>query len=134
MLEVFPVLQELYPTLTSYQYEQELTFMLKHNYAQVAVYDGKLCVGVSGFWIGNKLWCGKYLELDNIVVSSNYRGKGVGKMIFNFLEKKAKEELCTMLSLDSYTTNYKAHRMFYNEGFVPKGFHFIKVLDKSKIR
>lgn len=134
MIQVLSVLQELYPSLTKLQYQKELEFMLKHNYNQVAVYNQEICVGVSGFWIGNKLWCGKYLELDNIVVSNYYRGKGVGKLMFNYLEKKAREENCTMLSLDSYTTNYKAHKMFYNEGFAPKGFHFIKVLDKSKIR
>ncbi|MBM3161081.1 MAG: GNAT family N-acetyltransferase [Bacteroidetes bacterium] len=134
MLEYLPILNELYPALTYKAYKDELAFMLQHNYGQVGVFSENECLGISGFWIGNKLWCGKYLELDNIVVSEKYRNSGVGKLLFDFLHRKAEEHNCTMLSLDSYTTNYKAHKMFYNEGFAPKGFHFIKILKSDKVR
>ena len=134
MLQYLSVLNELYPSLTAVAYETELTDMLKHNYGQVGVFDGEDCIGISGFWLGNKLWCGKYLELDNIVVSNKHRSRGVGKLLFDFLNQKAIEENCTMLSLDSYTTNYKAHKMFYNEGFAPRGFHFIKILNEDNVR
>lgn len=134
MLQYLSLLNELYPSLTAVAYETELTDMLKHNYGQVGVFDGEECIGISGFWLGNKLWCGKYLELDNIVVSNKHRSRGVGKLLFDFLNQKAIEENCTMLSLDSYTTNYKAHKMFYNEGFAPRGFHFIKILNEDNVR
>jgi hypothetical protein len=64
--------------------------MLLHNYGQVGVFENDEWLGISGFWIGNKLWCGKYLELDNIIVSKILRSKGVGKLIFDFLAKKHK--------------------------------------------
>jgi GNAT superfamily N-acetyltransferase len=134
MLKYLCVLNELYPSLTASSYQEELSFMLQHNYGQVGVFSGEECLGISGFWIGNKLWCGKYLELDNIVVCQKHRSKGVGKLLFDFLQRKAEEHKCTMLSLDSYTTNYKAHKMFYNEGFAPRGFHFIKILNEEKVR
>jgi GNAT superfamily N-acetyltransferase len=135
MLQTLDVLQELYPSLTPENYLADLKEMLPNNrYGQVAVFDGDTCVGVSGFWIGTKLWCGKYLEIDNLVVSAKVRSKGVGKMIFDYLAEKAKQEECSMVSLDSYTSNFKAHKFFYNEGFAPKGFHFINILDAKKIR
>ncbi|MCF8416742.1 MAG: GNAT family N-acetyltransferase [Crocinitomicaceae bacterium] len=135
MLQTLDVLQELYPSLTPENYLADLKEMLPNNrYGQVAVFDGDTCVGVSGFWIGTKLWCGKYLEIDNLVVSAKVRSKGVGKMIFDYLAEKAKQEECSMVSLDSYTSNFKAHKFFYNEGFAPKGFHFINILDAEKIR
>lgn len=134
ILKYLPVLNELYPSLNLIDYAKELDFMLKHNYGQLAVFYKDVCVAICGFWIGNKLWCGKYLELDNIVVRQKYRRLGVGKRIMEYMHAKAIEENCTMLSLDSYTTNYKAHRLFYNEGFAPKGFHFIKVLKEEGIR
>jgi GNAT superfamily N-acetyltransferase len=80
------------------------------------------------------LWVGKYLELDNIIVREKYRSQGVGKVMFDFLEKKAKEQQCNMLSLDSYTNNFSAHKFFYNEGYAPRGFHFIKLLNKDAVR
>ncbi len=128
------VLNAIYPSLTRDEYDRELDQMLPHNYSQVAVFDGENCIGISGFWIGTKLWCGKYLELDNIIVLEKYRSKGVGKLLFDFLHKKAVEHDCTMLSLDSYTHNFKAHKFFYNQGFSPKGFHFINILKPDKVR
>ena len=134
MLAQYTVLLDLYPTLTLEEYATDLDQMLPHNYGQVAVFDGDQCVGISGYWIGTKLWCGKYLELDNIVVKSEIRSKGVGQLLFDYLSEKAKTENCHMMSLDSYTTNYKAHKFFYNNGFAPKGFHFIQILQQDKIR
>ena len=134
MLKNLSVLQDLYPSLTLSEYSSELDLMLPHNYGQVGVFEGDICLGLSGFWIGTKLWCGKYLELDNIVVSKTQRSQGIGKLIFDFLHKKALENECTMLSLDSYTTNFKAHKFFYKEGFAPKGFHFINILKDEKVR
>jgi GNAT superfamily N-acetyltransferase len=135
MLQTLDVLKELYPSLTPENYLADLKEMLPNNrYGQVAVFDGDTCVGVSGYWIGTKLWCGKYLEIDNLVVSAKVRSKGVGKMIFGYLAEKAQQEECSMVSLDSYTSNFKAHKFFYNEGFAPKGFHFINILDAKKIR
>ena len=134
MLNHISVLNDIYPSLTREEYDRELDEMLPLNYGQVAVFEGEICIGISGFWIGTKLWCGKYLELDNIVVLEKYRSKGVGKLLFDFLHKKAVENDCTMLSLDSYTHNFKAHKFFYNEGFSPKGFHFINILKPNKVR
>ena len=134
MLKNLRVLQDLYPSLTLSEYSSELDVMLPHNYGQVGVFEGDICLGLSGFWIGTKLWCGKYLELDNIVVSKTQRSQGIGKLMFDFLHKKALENDCTMLSLDSYTTNFNAHKFFYKEGFAPKGFHFINILKDDKVR
>ncbi len=134
MMGYITVLNAIYPSLTVEEYDRELDQMLSHNYGQAAVFDNEICIGLSGFWIGTKLWCGKYLELDNIVVLEKYRSKGVGKLLFDFLHKKAVEHDCTMLSLDSYTHNFKAHKFFYNQGFSPKGFHFINILKPNKVR
>jgi GNAT superfamily N-acetyltransferase len=135
MLNYLSVMQELYPSLTLEDYDTDLTAMIPNNkYGQVAVFDGDDCLGIAGYWIGTKLWCGKYLEIDNMVVSSKSRSQGVGKLIFNYLGEKAKEEGCSMMALDSYTANFKAHKFFYNEGFGPKGFHFIRILEEDMIR
>lgn len=134
MLKNYPLLEEFYPSLTLEDYNRELDIMLPHNYGQVAMYDGEECVGMSGYWIGSKLWCGKYLECDNVVVSKNHRRKGIANKIFDYLKKKAEKADCTMMALDSYTDNFEAHKFFMNEGFVPRGFHFINVLQKDRIR
>ena len=135
MLVHLSVMQELYPTLTKEAYSKLLDGMLPNNeYGQLAVFHNEHCIGIAGFWIGTKVWCGKYLEIDNLVVSVQNRSLGAGKLLFDYLSNKAKKEQCTMMALDSYTSNFKAHKFFYNEGFGPKGFHFIRILDENGIR
>jgi GNAT superfamily N-acetyltransferase len=132
LLLTYPLLVTEYPSMTRKDYERQLDEMLPANYGQVAVFEGAECLGVNGYWINNKLWCGRYLELDNIVVSPTHRSKGIGKMMMNYLENLALEKDCTMLALDSYTTNFKAHKLFYNQGYIPRGFHFIKFLTDTE--
>lgn len=134
MLSSFPLIQEMYPSISYDEYSEELDLMIKNSYKQVVVFENKEMLGLSGYWVGTKLWSGKYLELDNVFTSAKHRSRGVGDLIFQHLENKAKELGCTMLALDSYTDNFKAHKFFYEKGYIPRGFHFINILDKSKIR
>ena len=134
MLMNYDILLEVYPSLTMEEYDRELDVMIPHNYTQIGVFEDEECIGLSGIWIGSKLWCGKYLEADNVVVKASHRSKGVGQVLFDYIIQKAKDEGCTMSALDSYTYNFKAHKFFYNSGYEPRGFHFINILDKSKIR
>lgn len=133
MLRYLPVMQELYPALTHAYYDEMLTRMLPHNYGQVGVFDGETCLGISGYWYGTKLWCGPYLELDNVIVIKAARGTGAGKLLSAYLDEKAKELGCHIMTLDAYTSNFKAHRFYYNQGYAPRGFHFIKLLEPEKL-
>ncbi len=131
ILKYLSVLKFLYPELTYEKYSEMLDDMLNANYGQLAVFEGHKCIAISGFWCGTKLWCGKYIELDNVVVDPDYRSKGIGKLMSDFLEKKALDMKCTILVLDAYTNNFGAHRFYYNQGYGPKGFHFVKVLNEN---
>jgi GNAT superfamily N-acetyltransferase len=129
MLDQHILIQELYPEMSFSTYQNYLTAMLPNSYGMVIVQENNQTIGLSGFWINTKLWCGKYLELDNVIVAQQHRSKGVGQLISDFLEKKAKECNCKIMALDAYTSNFAAHKFYYNQGFVPKGFHFIKSME-----
>lgn len=131
MLSQIETMKYLYPKLTLEKYQSYLQEMIPHNYNQVAVFEGDVCVGLSGFWIGTKLWCGKYIELDNFIVHPGHRSKGIGKLITDYINDKAIAIGCTSTVLDAYTTNFTAHRFYYNQGYGPKGFHFVKVLNEE---
>jgi ribosomal protein S18 acetylase RimI-like enzyme len=131
MLEQLHLIQQLYPDYTIEIYADLLEEMLPNNYKQVVVYENEQSVGLSGFWVGTKLWCGKYLELDNVIVHPNHRSRGVGKLLTEYLNKKAVEMGCKVVALDAYTNNFPAHKFYYNHGFVPKGFHFVKFLEEK---
>ncbi|KIA86995.1 N-acetyltransferase [Flavobacterium sp. AED] len=131
MLSNIEVMRFLYPTFTLEKYGTYLVEMIPHNYKQVAVFENEVCVAVSGFWSGTKLWSGKYIEIDNFIVHPEHRSKGLGKMMTDYIDAKAKETGCTMIVLDAFTGNFTAHRFYYNQGYVPKGFHFLKILNED---
>ena len=105
--------------------------MIPHNYKQLVVFENDVCVGMTGFWFGTKLWTGKYLEIDNFVTHPDHRKKGIAKLMTDYLAEKANNLGCTCIVLDAFTGNFDAHRFYYNQGYVPKGFHFIKTIDEK---
>lgn len=128
MVNQISVIQELDPHLTIHEYEMMLNEMLANGYGQIGVFENEKCIAISGFWINTKLYSGKYLEMDNVVVLPEYRSKGVGKILSDWCINKAKENNCKRLMLDAYLENKKAHSFYEREGFTKRGFHFIKDL------
>ncbi|WP_333876337.1 GNAT family N-acetyltransferase [Flavobacterium sp.] len=131
MVAQLPMMQLLYPEMTLERYEQFLHQMVPKAYRQIAVFEENTCVGLTGLWSGTKLWTGKYLEIDNFIVHPDYRKKGIGKCITDYVAKKAEESGCTCVVLDAFTANFEAQRFYYNQGYVPRGFHFIKTIDEN---
>lgn len=131
MLPHLDVIRELYPDIDLESYQKLLQNMIPNNYAQVGIFTGDKCIAISGYWLGTKLWCGPYLELDNVIVCKEARGTGAGKLIQQYLEEKANNLNCSIMALDAYTSNFKAHRFYYNQGYAPRGFHFIKILNEK---
>jgi ribosomal protein S18 acetylase RimI-like enzyme len=131
MLKNIELMRFLYPDFPLEKYESYLNEMILHNYKQLAVYDNDSCVAITGFWTGTKLWSGKFIEIDNFIVHPQHRSKGLGKMMTDYIDVKAKKEGCSMIVLDAYTDNFTAHRFYYNQGYVPRGFHFLKIIDKD---
>ena len=133
MLAQIETIRFLYPNITLEKYKSFLLEMIPHNYTQIAVFENEVCLGITGCWSATKLWTGKYLEIDNFVVNPEYRSKGIGKMLTDYIEQKALDLGCSSIVLDAFTGNFGAHRFYYNQGYGPKGFHFVKVLDENKL-
>lgn len=131
MLAQHQTIRFLYPNMTIEKYQLFLEDMIPKSYKQVAVFENNVCVGLTGFWFGTKLWTGKYIEIDNFIIHPEYRKKGIGKTLSEFIDNKAKELNCTCIVLDAFTGNFPAHRFYYNQGYEPRGFHFIKTIDEN---
>lgn len=131
MLSQLEIIQQLYPEITFDKYQSYLQEMISHNYQQLAVFEHDNCIGLTGFWTGIKLWSGKYIEIDNFIVHEDYRRKGVGKIMTDYIATLAEQLNCNVVVLDAYTGNFKAHRFYYNQGYAPRGFHFVKTLNKE---
>ena len=126
---VFPVLKHMYPELSKSKYLEKLAKMIPHNYTQVVALKEEQIIGVSGIWIGTKLWCERYLEIDNFIIDPTHRNAKVGSKLLDFIQQKAETLGCNLMVLDTYTDNFKAIKLFMNNDFIPRGFHMIKPLN-----
>lgn len=131
MLPLFPLIQQLSPNVAEAEYNSFLDDMLLHGYRMAAVFDEATgeCLGLSGIWTGTKIYSGKYMEMDNVVVSAAHRSRGIGKLLCDFLLDLARREGCRTAMLDAYLENEKAHAFYEREGFIRRGYHFLKKLD-----
>lgn len=128
MLPNWQLITQLNPSITQENYEQYLPEMIANNYYQVVAYDGETCVGVSGYWLSTKLYSGRYLEIDNFVVDKYHRNAEVGKQMMDWMETEARANQCETIMLDADVENFKVHRFYYRQGFIARGFHYLKFL------
>ena len=77
MFAQIEIIRHLYPNISEEKYKSYLEAMIPRNYTQVAVFEGKKCVGLTGLWYGVKLWSGKYMEMGQFYCSSrtSFQGK-----------------------------------------------------------
>lgn len=128
MLPLLPLIQQLNPNVGEERYAHLLDDMVAHGYRMLAVYEEAECIGLSGIWVATKLYSGRYLEMDNVVVAATHRSKGIGKLLCDEVEQLARREGCETIMLDAYLENEKAHAFYEREGFVRRGYHFLKKL------
>lgn len=126
MLCQLPLLQQLQPWLNEKNMSEMLDDMLPHGYVMAGVFDGNKCVAITGLWFITKFYSGKYMEIDNFVTDENYRSKGLGKLLTDWCMTEAKKKNCRTVMLDAYTTNHAGHKFYLREGFIIKGYHFLK--------
>lgn len=128
MLAQLHIIQQLTAGVTKEKYSEMLDTMLANGYRQVGAFENGECIGVSGFWIGVKIYSDKYVELDNVIVDKNHRSKKVGKLLCDWIIAEARQKGCKTAMLDAYVENRDAHRFYFREGYIIRGFHFLKSL------
>lgn len=126
MLPHYPLIRQLSPGVTEARYDHVLDDMLAHGYRMAAIFEGENCVGISGIWVASKIYSGRYLEMDNVVVAESHRSRGIGKLLTDFVQQIALAEACETIMLDAYLENEKAHTFYEREGFAKRGYHFLK--------
>ena len=107
-------------------YLQEM-FQLPTYYCFGLYQDGKL-IAMSNGWITIRIYSGKQLEVDNVIVDPDLRSKGVGKCLFEHIDAWAIANGCKTIELNTFVQNAKSHKFYFNEGYKILGFHFQKQL------
>jgi GNAT superfamily N-acetyltransferase len=127
--DVLPVLGELRPHLTT----EDFAAVYEEGHPQglrfTALYDeDDRCVAVAGWRLVATTVALRKLYVDDLVTAPSQRGRGFGAALLGELERRARDAGCTVLDLDSGAEREDAHRFYFREGLVIRGFHFLRRL------
>ena len=123
---ILPLIEKHNAKHSPEELRRRLAVMIPHGYHCIAAFMGERIVGVAGYWLGARFYCGEYMDVDNVVVDEALRSQGIGKLLMDWLEAKAKDLGCKVVVLDSYVTFAGAHRFYFREGYHILGYHFAK--------
>jgi GNAT superfamily N-acetyltransferase len=88
--------------------------------------DGK-AVAAIGFRRLQFLYSGKHFYIDDLSTLPDYRGRGYGGQLLDFVADLAKKRGFGVVTLDSGFVNREdAHRLYLNKGFQIASLHFSK--------
>lgn len=123
---ILPLVGLLNPKLSRTTLEDRLSLMMLKGYRCVAAYDNGDMIGLAGFWVGCRFYSGPYVEADNVIVSPDYRNRGIGLQLMNWIHDEGRRCGCVVGMLDSWMTYTDAHRFYERLGYQKPGYHFIK--------
>ena len=123
---LYKLIAQLNSKMSEKQFHSLLKEMLPKGYRCIVAVEGNAYVGAAGFWTGTKFWCGRYMEVDNLVVDAHRRGENIGQQLMRWLEVEAQRLGCQLVGLPVYTHNQSAQRFYYREGYGIEGFYFTK--------
>ena len=92
-----------------------------NSYIFLCAIDGNQLVGSVMGIICEELYgeCQPFLVVENMVVDRNHRKRGIGRLLFEELEQKAKNKGCTQIILVTETVRKDACGFYESLGFNP---------------
>ena len=98
------------------------------NYRCFGLFEFDNLIGICSGWITVRHYSGKQMEIDNVIITQAHRSKGYGKQFIEFIEQWSRDKGCHTIELNTYVTNTRSHKFYYDLGFKILGFHFYKPL------
>ncbi|MDY6902123.1 MAG: GNAT family N-acetyltransferase [Cyanobacteriota bacterium] len=124
ILECFSTMFQLRPHLKKDNFVEQVRRQEKDGYQLAFIKANNQVVAVAGFFISESLAHGKFLYAYDLVVDENFRSKGYGKDIFDWLVNYAKSQDCNVLRLDSGVQRFDAHRFYFRHRMRIASYHF----------
>ncbi len=123
------LLKQLNPEMDIKDIKNKQAEMIKiPNYKCFGLFLNDTLIGISSGWTTVRIYCGKQLELDNVIIDSSIQSKGFGKYFMNAIEEWSLNNDYNSIGLNTYVQNSRSHKFYFNMGFKILGFHFEKRL------
>lgn len=128
----FSVMQPLRPHLhDEADFAARISRMRAENYHLLAVWHGPNAVALAGYRFQENLLYGRFLYVDDLVVSPAHRREQWGARLLEELETIARTSNCRQLVLDTALSNAHAQRFYFRHGLLTSAMRFYKVLEAN---
>lgn len=125
----FTLMRELRPHLTDISaFAAQVRRQAGQHYHLLAAWQGEQLMGLAGYRLQENLIYGKFLYVDDLVVSTEARGQGIGGRLIERLRAEANAQGCAHFVLDTGLGNALAQRFYFQQGLLAKGMHFCQPL------
>ena len=130
----FAVMQELRPMLHSEEdYLARLQRQRQQHYKLLAIWQHGEIIALAGYRLQENLIYGRFLYVDDLVVTGRCRGGQWGARLLQELEDIARFERCEKLVLDTGLSNALAQRFYFRQGLLTGAIRFSKVLGDTSV-
>ncbi|MFJ2986233.1 GNAT family N-acetyltransferase [Collimonas sp. NPDC087041] len=109
-------------------YVAQLARQTGQGYRLLAAWDGEHVVGLAGYRELENLLYGRFIYVDDLVVSPNLQRSGVGAKLLAAVREEAVRRSCDHFVLDTGLHMPLAQRFYFRQGLLARGMHFTQNL------
>jgi ribosomal protein S18 acetylase RimI-like enzyme len=126
------VMRELRPHLsTADAFVRQVHRQHAQGYRLIAAYEGEEALGLAGYRFQENLIYGRFVYVDDLVVTARLRRSGLGGELLAEVHRIAREAGCDHFVLDTGLDMTLAQRFYYRQGLLAKGMHFVELLSPT---
>jgi GNAT superfamily N-acetyltransferase len=125
----FPVMQELRPHLNDRSaYVAQIAQQRTQGYRLLAAWSDGAIVGLAGYRLQDNLIYGRFVYVDDLVVTASLQRSGIGERLLQAARQEAVALHCKHFVLDTGLHMALAQRFYFRQGLLARGMHFVEPL------
>lgn len=129
----FLVMRELRPHLEDCAtYAIQIAHQRAQGYRLLAAWNDGAIVGLAGYRLMNNLLYGRFVYVDDLVVTASLHRAGVGERLLHAARQQAIALNCENFVLDTGLHMALAQRFYFRQGLLAQGMHFVEPLKQTQ--
>ena len=128
----FSVMKELRPHLSDpATYAAQIARQRAQGYRLLAAWRDDAIVGLAGYRLQDNLIYGRFIYVDDLVVTASLHRGGLGEGLLQAARQQAVALHCKHFVLDTGLHMALAQRFYFRQGLLAKGMHFVEALEQE---
>lgn len=121
----YPVMKQLRPhLLDEKQFIEQILRQQLQSYVLLAMIEEDKIIGLAGYRIQENLLYGRFLYVDDLVITESHRSAGCGARLLRAVMEIAKQHECDEFVLDTGLSMALAQKFYFRQGLLTQAIRF----------